>query len=158
MSASLCCFLSIGLLVVVSADKKIITAQSGQNLTLPCQAENNNINTVQWSRADLGTKYVLLFRDGHLDPDDQHPSFKNRVDLQYKKIKEGDVSLILKNVIINDTGTYECYTFQSGGNQEKPISSIYLRVDPPGQTGGSARLKVVVPVFGLLFVAVGFAV
>ncbi|CAI5660509.1 unnamed protein product [Oreochromis niloticus] len=69
-------------------------------------------------------------------PDEQHPSFKNRVDLQDRQMKDGDVSLILKNVTINDTGAYECRVNVSGRNKD-PISVIYLSVvAPPGQTGG----------------------
>uniref|UniRef100_A0AAZ1XND4 Ig-like domain-containing protein n=1 Tax=Oreochromis aureus TaxID=47969 RepID=A0AAZ1XND4_OREAU len=89
---------------------KNITAESGQkNVTLPCRAPNNNtIIIVEWSRAGLGDEYVLFYQNGHFPSDYQHPPFKNRVDLQDRQMKDGDVSLILKNVTINDTGTYEC--------------------------------------------------
>ncbi|XP_039464036.1 coxsackievirus and adenovirus receptor homolog [Oreochromis aureus] len=118
-----------------------ITAKAGQNVTLPCQAPNNNIILgVEWSRADLGDEYLLFYRDGRFDLENQHPSFKNRVDLQDKQMKDGDVSLILNNVTTNDTGTYECRV-KTGTQRRKrailngdPISIITLNVDPPGQT------------------------
>uniref|UniRef100_A0A669D7U0 Ig-like domain-containing protein n=1 Tax=Oreochromis niloticus TaxID=8128 RepID=A0A669D7U0_ORENI len=83
-------------------------SESGQAVTLPCRAPNNNILVVEWSRTDLKSDYVFLYRDEQSDPEDQHPSFKNRVDLQDRQMKDGDVSLILNNVTINDVGTYKC--------------------------------------------------
>ncbi|XP_030581926.1 polymeric immunoglobulin receptor-like [Archocentrus centrarchus] len=124
----------------ISASPKFIPAESGRNVTLPCRAPNSNISIIvtEWSRADLEKEYVLLYRDEQFDPDDQHPAFKNRVDLQDRQMKDGDVSLILKDVTINDTGTYECRVFQRGKNRGKrahlmtePISIIYLRVVAP---------------------------
>ncbi|XP_039900920.1 CD226 antigen-like [Simochromis diagramma] len=114
---------------------KDATAESGQSITLTCQAPNNNIDVVEWSRADLDTEYVLLYRDEQFDTDNQHPSFKNRVDLHDRQMKDGDVSLILKDVTNNDAGTYECRIFMRGTNHKdsKPISSVTLRVDPPDQ-------------------------
>ncbi|XP_025761122.1 programmed cell death 1 ligand 1 [Oreochromis niloticus] len=166
--------LLVGVFVFVSADQRIIPAQSGQrNVTLPCRAPDNNvIIIVEWSRADLGEKYVLLFRDKRLNPEQQHPSFKNRVDLQDRQMKDGDVSLILKDVTVNDTGTYECRVVQRGAKRrkraildDKPISIIYLHVDPPGQTGGdtedgSVGLIVGLSVSAVLLVAavVGFLI
>ncbi|CAI5671511.1 unnamed protein product [Oreochromis niloticus] len=136
----------IYLTVVVPPDQKNITAESGQNVTLTCRAPNNKIRVVEWSRADLGDKYVLLYQDDHFDPHNQHPSFKNRVDLQDRQMKDGDVSLILKNVTINDTGTYECRVVQRGTNRRnrahlktEPISVIKLIVVPPDQKNITAE-------------------
>ncbi|XP_005953351.1 programmed cell death 1 ligand 1-like [Haplochromis burtoni] len=164
VTASLCSTLLIlGVFVFVSAGQKIITAEPGQNATLPCRAPNNSssISVVEWSRADLGDEYVLLYRDELFDPEKQHPSFKNRVDLQDRQMKDGDVSLILNNVMINDNGTYECQVFMRGANMRKranlvnePISIIYLSVVPPGQTGGDTEDGSVGLIVGLSLSAV----
>ncbi|CAI5660732.1 unnamed protein product [Oreochromis niloticus] len=118
-------------------DQENITADSKQNVNLTCQVPNKTdpIIVVEWSRADLLPEYVFVYRTGKPVPDDQHPSFKNRVDLQDRQMKDRDVSLILKNVTINDTGTYECHVFMSATTvrlKTKPICIIYLSVvDPP---------------------------
>ncbi|CAI5669714.1 unnamed protein product [Oreochromis niloticus] len=130
VTASLCSTLMF--VLFVSADQKIIKAESGQNVTLTCRAPNNNIRVLEWSRADLGSEYVLLYRDEHFLMDNQHPSFKNRVDLQDRQMKDGDVSLILKDVTINDTGTYKCRVFMEETWQWQSINSTNLHVDPPG--------------------------
>ncbi|XP_039901980.1 uncharacterized protein LOC120742625 isoform X4 [Simochromis diagramma] len=101
--------------------------------------------TVEWSRLDLGDQYVLLYRDGHFNSHNQHRSFKNRVDLQDRQMKDGDASLILKNVTTNDAGTYECRAKPETNRRKRanlsgdPISIIYLHVDPPGQPGGDTE-------------------
>ncbi|XP_063319120.1 myelin protein zero-like protein 2 [Pelmatolapia mariae] len=169
VTASLCSTLLIVRFVVfVSADQSI-TAESGQNVTLTCRAPNNNFIVVEWSRADLGDEYVLLYRDGQFVPEGQHPSFKNRVDLQDRQMKDGDVSLILKDVTTNDNGTYECRV-KTGNNRRKranlsgdPISSIHLHVVPPGHTGGdtedgSVGLIVGLSVSAVILVAAGFLI
>ncbi|KAL4008560.1 hypothetical protein ACER0C_002412 [Sarotherodon galilaeus] len=114
------------ILLIVSPDKIIV--QSGQDVTLTCRAPNKNITAVKWSRADLGDEYVLFYQAGHFDPDKQHPSFKNRVDLQDRQMKDGDVSLILKDVTINDAGTYECRVAQKSEENMEGISHTSLIV------------------------------
>uniref|UniRef100_A0A3P9DJ74 Ig-like domain-containing protein n=1 Tax=Maylandia zebra TaxID=106582 RepID=A0A3P9DJ74_9CICH len=92
----------------LSRSQKNITAHSGQDVTFLCRAPNNKTIHVKWSRTDLGEEYVLLYRDDVFVPGNQHQSFQNRVDLQDRQMKDGDVSLILKNVTTADAGTYEC--------------------------------------------------
>uniref|UniRef100_A0A3B4ERX2 Ig-like domain-containing protein n=1 Tax=Pundamilia nyererei TaxID=303518 RepID=A0A3B4ERX2_9CICH len=118
------------------SDHKPITAESGQNVTLTCRAPNKDITAIEWKRADLGEEYVLVYRQKHFDTTEQHPSFKNRVDLQDRQMKDGDMSLIVNNVTTTDNGTYECRVYTRGENQnnapETLICSINLTVDPPG--------------------------
>uniref|UniRef100_A0A3P9CF37 Ig-like domain-containing protein n=1 Tax=Maylandia zebra TaxID=106582 RepID=A0A3P9CF37_9CICH len=105
-----------------------ITAESGQNITLPCRAHNNQkpIIVVEWIRSDLGAGYALLFQDGHFVPDHQHPFFKNRVDLQDRQKKDGDVSLILNNVTPADSGTYECHVVTRGILPRGELLQLFL--------------------------------
>uniref|UniRef100_A0A3Q2DHC2 Ig-like domain-containing protein n=1 Tax=Cyprinodon variegatus TaxID=28743 RepID=A0A3Q2DHC2_CYPVA len=109
------------------------TGQTGQPVTLPCKlASSSQVIVVQWSRTDLGSDYVLLYRDGRIDPFNQHPSFKNRVNLQSRNMEDGDVSLVLKDVRTEDGGTYECRVVQTGtGRKKNLISTISLEVAAP---------------------------
>ncbi|XP_031602441.1 CD276 antigen homolog [Oreochromis aureus] len=127
-------------LISAAQDPKPITAKPGDNVILPCQAPNsNNLAGVEWSRRDLEPEYVLLLRDGHIVPEDQQPSFKDRVELQDQQMKNGNVSLILEKVTAADDGTYECRILTHGGERRKraveTISVINLHVVPAGQTG-----------------------
>nr|XP_024656566.1 uncharacterized protein LOC101482210 [Maylandia zebra] len=124
----------------MSADQNNITAQCGQNVTLTCRAPNTNNDLAEWSRADLGDEYVFLYRDGHFIPDHQHHLFKNRVDLQETLMKDGDVSVILKDVTTADSGTYMCCIIVAGATSCEPICNITLSVVvSPGQPGGATE-------------------
>ncbi|XP_047241851.1 myelin-oligodendrocyte glycoprotein-like [Girardinichthys multiradiatus] len=120
-----------------STDQTNITAEPGQNTILPCRAADNKpVIAVEWRRTDLGKEYVLLYRDGRIDPGNQHPSYKNRVDLQDRQMMEGNVSLVLKNLTTNDTGAYECRVQNEGSRETKLIN---LDVSPPGSKDGGSK-------------------
>lgn len=108
-----------------------ITAKSGENAILPCQDPGNYFTAVKWRRPDQEDEYIFLERDGHIVEYDQHPSFKNRTVLQDQEKKDGNVSLILKNVTTNDAGPIECLVFIN--ESYKSIKIIYVHVDPPGE-------------------------
>ncbi|XP_014881116.1 uncharacterized protein LOC106942361 [Poecilia latipinna] len=118
---------------------KTISAVPGQIVSLPCRLPNNKpAVVVQWTRPDLEPEYVLLFRDEQPDPENQHPSFRKRVELQDRRMEDGDVSLLLSNVTTNDTGTYERRVFQREATGRKrrtltsdPIGTVFLDVAPP---------------------------
>uniref|UniRef100_A0AAZ1XIW6 Ig-like domain-containing protein n=1 Tax=Oreochromis aureus TaxID=47969 RepID=A0AAZ1XIW6_OREAU len=117
-----------------------ITAETGQNVNLSCRANNNNLVTfLEWSKNGLRKGYLLLYRDERFDLENQHPSFKNRVELQDRQMKDGDVSLILKNVTLDDRGIYECrvetkINRRKRANQDDdPVIVISLNVVPPGE-------------------------
>ncbi|XP_035849891.1 coxsackievirus and adenovirus receptor homolog [Sander lucioperca] len=126
----------------------VVAVRPGQDVTLQCQATKSNIIAVEWTRPDLEhPEYVLYYSDGHLDPTHQHPSFKDRVELVDRDLKDGDVSLILKNVNRHDAGTYECRVAPAGSRRKKrsvidsePIRIIRLQVpDSAGSNSGHSK-------------------
>ncbi|XP_067380754.1 myelin-oligodendrocyte glycoprotein-like [Channa argus] len=153
---------------VFASDVKSIIAKPGENVILPCQSHSNSIIRVaEWSRLDL-TKYVFLYRGRNSDTANQDPSYKNRVEMKDKNMKDGDVSLILRNVSISDSGTYECRVELKETKRRKrsfldtnPISTIHLKVVPSGgdedggDKDGNVGLKVGLSVVALLVGVVG---
>ncbi|XP_028298294.1 V-set and immunoglobulin domain-containing protein 1-like [Gouania willdenowi] len=127
-------------LLLVFADQRIISVEPGHDVTLPCEVpDGGTVAVVEWRRTDLKDRYVLLYRN-KVDPRYQLQSYRDRVDLQ---IKNRNISLILKNVIPDDEGTYECRVFQRNSPRQQrsvpgsviggdPVCSISLRVGPPG--------------------------
>ncbi|XP_049917537.1 butyrophilin-like protein 3 [Epinephelus moara] len=112
-----------------------VTVHPGDDVTLRCEAGNVSILVVEWTRPDLESQYVFFYRDGLSDPTKQHPSFKGRVELVDRELKDGDVSLTLKNVTSSDAGRYECRVVADGSRHSKrailktdPIRVIYLEV------------------------------
>ncbi|XP_033182636.1 uncharacterized protein LOC113168753 [Anabas testudineus] len=113
----------------------IIKAYLGTTVTLPCRSRNNTRFTgVDWVKSDLEKGFVYLYRDGQPKPEDQHPAFKNRVELKDRNMKDGDVSLVLKNVMSFDGGSYVCYVTEKDANHEMTCtepSFIYLIMYQP---------------------------
>uniref|UniRef100_A0A8C9YTG2 Matrix remodeling-associated protein 8-like n=1 Tax=Sander lucioperca TaxID=283035 RepID=A0A8C9YTG2_SANLU len=105
-----------------------VTVYPGDDVILPCQAAGSSIRTLKWTREDLDPDTVLLYRDGDLKLDHQHPDFKDRVELVDRDLKDGDVSLILKNVSRHDTGTYECRVKTDDSDLIRTIRIICLQV------------------------------
>uniref|UniRef100_A0A3B4F6M8 Ig-like domain-containing protein n=1 Tax=Pundamilia nyererei TaxID=303518 RepID=A0A3B4F6M8_9CICH len=121
-----------------------MTAEIGQTITLPCQAPNNTVLAgVGWDRPDLSRGSVFLSRGEHVTYD-QHPSFENRVHMQDRDMKDGDISLILETVKAADAGTYNCRVITPANTRtktaEKRIRSIRLSVVGGHGLGGHGTL------------------
>ncbi|XP_038587957.1 coxsackievirus and adenovirus receptor homolog [Micropterus salmoides] len=61
----------------------------------------------------------------------QHPSYVGRVELRDPDMKDGDASVVLKNVTVNDSGTYECRV----GKKNKPELIGIIRLTVSGSAG-----------------------
>ncbi|XP_045898989.1 coxsackievirus and adenovirus receptor homolog [Micropterus dolomieu] len=95
---------------------------------------------IKWIRPDPKSDdiYVFYFRDGRSYENYQHESYRGRVELRDPEMKDGDASVILKNVNINDTGTYECRVKERNNpGKVEVINTISLTsVTEPGHTAG----------------------
>ncbi|KAM4714297.1 uncharacterized protein FYW61_019322 [Anableps anableps] len=144
-----------------SAEGLKMNATPGQDVTLSCKAwDYRPLKIVEWSRSGKTSEYILIVRNQNSDPIIPEQSYKGRVELL--DTKEGDVSLILKNVGVEDSGTYKCYAVKKANQRKRaimlpqPIRTIYLDVAPPpppppghGHLGLIAGLVVFALVFAL---------
>ncbi|XP_036066879.1 V-set domain containing T-cell activation inhibitor 1-like [Oryzias melastigma] len=119
-----------------SADMKNIKAEPGQDVTLRCEDLHiGKIALLLWSKDDPQEMNLIVIRDGRSLPAAQHESFRDRVFLNNSQMKDGDLSVVLKNVTVDDTGTYECRVRYENDPQRNRnlISTINLSVIPPGE-------------------------
>ncbi|XP_039678325.1 nectin-4-like [Perca fluviatilis] len=109
-------------------DPEELTAKAGEDVTLQCRDHRGgDIGKLVWSRTDLGSDgYVFFFRENRLYEYLQHHAYCGRVTLRDPEMKDGDVSVVLKNVSVNDNGTYQCRV--ANGEGDKLINTTKLTV------------------------------
>ncbi|KAL6487986.1 hypothetical protein MHYP_G00046120 [Metynnis hypsauchen] len=105
-----------------------LVAQLGDTVLLPCFSQSPlplEGLQVEWRKAD-SESLVILFQQGEIRPDLQSQSFRDRVHLFPDEISKGNFSILLKNVIRNDTGGYRCKvsTTQESSETEVELKDI----------------------------------
>uniref|UniRef100_UPI001A98A748 butyrophilin subfamily 1 member A1-like n=1 Tax=Gasterosteus aculeatus aculeatus TaxID=481459 RepID=UPI001A98A748 len=91
---------------------QLVTAMVGDDVVLPCLLDppaDAVSMTMEWGRADMKPRFVLVWHDGKELLDDQNEAFKGRTSLSISGLERGDVSLKLSSVKVSDSGTYRCY-------------------------------------------------
>ncbi|XP_026225208.1 myelin protein zero-like protein 2 [Anabas testudineus] len=145
----------------LSAYQGQINVTAGETVTLPCTTSAvTSESFVEWKKLEKSGDELLVFlyRSSQVDLESQEESFKNRVELKDKQMKDGDVSVILKDVTINDSGKYQCRIIQPGADTK--TSNINLTVSDSDSNRGHVGLAVGLSVVGGLLVVgvVGFVV
>ncbi|XP_077083477.1 butyrophilin subfamily 1 member A1-like isoform X2 [Siphateles boraxobius] len=118
--------------VVVPRDQ--IVAHVGSTVTLPCwisPPENAEVLEIRWYRNDQFSNPVLLYQHGKII---QEESFRNRTSLTLRSdlsggLKDGDVSLRLEKLRIQDEGSFHCYV---SGENEYDSGEVFLKVTALG--------------------------
>ncbi|KAL7876950.1 hypothetical protein SRHO_G00035930, partial [Serrasalmus rhombeus] len=105
-----------------------LVAQLGDTVLLPCFSQIHlplEGLQVEWRKADSET-LVILFQQGEIRPDLQSQSFRDRVQLFPDEISKGNFSILLNNVVRNDTGVYRCKvsTTQESSETEVELKDI----------------------------------
>ncbi|XP_038588380.1 butyrophilin subfamily 2 member A1-like isoform X2 [Micropterus salmoides] len=152
-------------IVVLCQETQEVTVKPGEDATLQCRGHRGaDIILIKWIRPDLKSDdYVFFFRDGRSHENYQHESFRGRVELRDPEMKDGDASVILKNVNINETGTYECRVKEGNekANKAEVITIVNMTVSghtaghkEGGDKEGNVGLKVGLPVCVILLLGV----
>ncbi|KAF1381072.1 hypothetical protein PFLUV_G00170680 [Perca fluviatilis] len=145
MSGAVLCFLLL-LQLSASANPEELTVKPEQDVTLVCRALSDvPVILLEWNRRDLKDDgYVFFYRNQRAYENYQHPRYRGRVELRDPEVRHGDVSVVLKDVSVNDTGTYDCRVIIDGGHERRQLISLTVAdSDPPaGQEGRNHGLVV----------------
>lgn len=141
----------------LSPSDENITSNPGEDVTLPCVGPTEDvIKAVEWINPGHNGSNVFLWRgDDRPDVEKQHPSYEDRVELVDPLMRNKNVSLIIKNVTINDTGTYECHIYNGTMDDSiknntfgtRPIRIINLEVEDKSKV--DVELIVIASVVGI---------
>uniref|UniRef100_A0A8C2XDE2 Ig-like domain-containing protein n=1 Tax=Cyclopterus lumpus TaxID=8103 RepID=A0A8C2XDE2_CYCLU len=105
----------------LSSHTEPIRVAPGDDVILPCHLEPKyNVEglTVEWSKPDLQpdpadrlsrVEYVHFYRDGREVLDLKIRSYLRRTELFTDDLKDGNISLRIKNVTLADQGSYRCF-------------------------------------------------
>ncbi|XP_019210371.2 glutamic acid-rich protein [Oreochromis niloticus] len=89
-----------------------VVALIGDDIILPCNLDpvmDAFGLAVEWARADLDPRFVLLSRHGVDLESKKHPSYTSRTSLFTDELKNGNISLKISKVKLSDEGTYRCF-------------------------------------------------
>nr|XP_040038600.1 butyrophilin subfamily 3 member A2-like isoform X1 [Gasterosteus aculeatus aculeatus] len=111
---------------------QLVTAMVGDDVVLPCLLDppaDAVSMTMEWGRADMKPRFVLVWHDGKELLTGQNEAFKGRTSLSISGLKRGDVSLKLSSVKVSDSGTYRCYLQKP--NQEHLVQLLVGAASSP---------------------------
>ena len=116
-----------------------LTVKPGDEATLDCRAHIDAfIEQMAWNKTDLKSEKYVFISGNHSHVNCQHPSFRGRVELRDPQKKEGDASVVLKNVTAADSGPYECVVSMSSEEQRRKTTAefrriVHLKVEDSGE-------------------------
>ncbi|XP_054589846.2 uncharacterized protein [Nothobranchius furzeri] len=151
-----------GLLFVSEPEE--IQAEEGMDVLLKyMKPQNTNISMWKWAKVHLdGQQYLWFYSDGRLYPY-QSGQFRGRVRPADPQMRLGNLSIILSNTTVNDTGIYNVVIKLSTepGNQTIQRHLVNVTIVPTGHMGGGAKcgvdiffLKVILLPLGIVLVVI----
>ncbi|XP_016522876.1 myelin-oligodendrocyte glycoprotein-like isoform X4 [Poecilia formosa] len=139
-------------LLILQVSAADVAVTPGGAADLQCQTPGAAAATVvEWTKDGLpASEYVFFYRNGRPYDKYQHDSFRGRVALKNRSGPgSGDVSVVLKNVSVEDEGTFRCRVrmSSSGTEAEEHLQVSRLRValrsgnEPGNEPGNEAGNK-----------------
>lgn len=103
-----------------------IVAFAGETVLLPCNiTPSGDVPTVEWTREGLPPDIAFLYRDGCETFEMKNPVFQYRTNLIRHKLHNGNLSMVISNLQISDSGKYQCAIIRK---KKKVITTLELFV------------------------------
>ncbi|XP_031591153.1 butyrophilin subfamily 2 member A1-like [Oreochromis aureus] len=103
-----------------------IVAFAGETVLLPCNiTPSGDVPTVEWSREGLPPDIAFLYRDGCETFEMKNPVFRYRTNLIRHELHNGNLSMVISNLQISDSGKYQCAIIRK---KKKVITTLELFV------------------------------
>ncbi|KAL4007410.1 hypothetical protein ACER0C_001262 [Sarotherodon galilaeus] len=104
-----------------------IIASVGETVLLPCSTTvSDDLPTVEWTKEGLFPNTAFLYRDGCETFEMKNPVFRYRTNLIRHKLHHGNLSMVMSNVQLNDSGNYQCAIWRN--KKKKVITRLELFV------------------------------
>uniref|UniRef100_A0A665T3C2 Ig-like domain-containing protein n=1 Tax=Echeneis naucrates TaxID=173247 RepID=A0A665T3C2_ECHNA len=108
-----------------------VRVSAGEDVILNCEVEppfNLTEKTVEWKYFNTSNDEFLVhvFRNERDDPSSQDDKFKNRTSLFHDQLKEGNLSLKLLSVNLNDEGNYTCIVKKLNGSDRRGQIQLFV--------------------------------
>lgn len=96
-----------------------VTCVLSSTCMLPCTSRYHDI--IHWYKdGKANAVHSFFYKEDQLKLQDE--DFKTRTALFLDQIPQGNVSLLLRAIRVNDEGRYKCYTASSSENLEQYVS------------------------------------
>ncbi|KAI4898589.1 hypothetical protein NFI96_033244 [Prochilodus magdalenae] len=133
--------------LILTKGDEAVTCLFSQDCVLPCQSDYKEV--IHWQKV-VGNRIAIIhsFYSGSDQLELQDEAYKNRTSLFPDQISNGNTSLILRGVRIQDMGRYKCYTAVTSANKEAdinvnvkaPIKSVDLKITNDGITCNTSEV------------------
>ncbi|XP_005753768.1 butyrophilin subfamily 2 member A1-like [Pundamilia nyererei] len=103
-----------------------IVAFAGETVLLPCNiTPSGDVPTVEWTKESSLPDIAFLYRDGCETFEMKNPVFRYRTNLIRHELHNGNLSMVISNLQISDSGKYHCAIIRK---KKKVITTLELFV------------------------------
>ncbi|GCC39702.1 hypothetical protein chiPu_0023864, partial [Chiloscyllium punctatum] len=112
-------------------------ARVGEDAVLPCVFVPASIDglIIEWTLRLEEIRLAYSYHHGTARVLNQHPQFRDRAEVNESLLGHGEASLQLRNVSIQDEGTYGCYVRSVLGKHEETQQLLVAGLSQPPARG-----------------------
>lgn len=122
-----------------------IVAFAGETVLLPCNiTPSGDVPTVEWTKESSLPDIAFLYRDGCETFEMKNPVFRYRTNLIRHELHNGNLSMVISNLQISDSGKYHCAIIRK---KKKVITTLELFVGTSTQRSELHLISLMISIY-----------